>query len=93
MFRKTNIRMLATLFFGLLGFFIITLLTDNRKTGRTFRTDLVGVDAGEVTSLEIYPHQSGGRLVRLLKENGIWLVESEGARYLADESLPASLIG
>ncbi len=93
MFRKSNDKVLAILLAVLLAGVIFTEVMDFRKSGRTFQKDLVEVDAGVVTSLEVYPRMTGGKQIRLAKENEVWQVEYEGNKFPADATLPGMLIG
>lgn len=92
MFRKINIRILATVFAALLALVVLFEFMDSRKGNRTFKTNLVEVAVEEITSVEIYPKVTNGNLVRLFKENDLWKVESEGKKYNADQSTPGRLI-
>jgi hypothetical protein len=67
-------------------------MADSRKGGRTFREELVDVSPDEVTSLEISPKVEGNKVIKLLKENDSWFVESGDKRYRADPSLPSAMI-
>jgi hypothetical protein len=92
MYRKLNIKILAIIFSILLVVVILTELADSRRGGRTFREDLVEVNPAEVTSLEISPKVEGNKVIKLVKENDLWFVESDDNRYRADQSLPSSMI-
>ncbi len=92
MYRKLNIKILALIFSVLLLVVVLTELADSRKGGRTFREDLVDVDAEKVSLIEIKPRVTGGTDIKLYKENDQWIVESEDKKYKADQSSASSLI-
>ncbi|TNF46126.1 MAG: DUF4340 domain-containing protein [Bacteroidetes bacterium] len=92
MFRKINIKILATIFAALLALVILVEFMDARKGNRTFKTNLVEVAVEEITSVEIYPKTTNGAMIKLFRENGLWKVESEGKKYNADQSTPGRLI-
>ncbi len=92
MYRRISIPLLASVFAVLLAIVALTELTDFRKGNRTFKKDLVEVDAATVTAIEIYPKAAEGKKILLSKQNDVWQVESEGKKYLADPSLAESLI-
>ena len=92
MFRKINIKLLATIFVVLLAIVVLVELVDSKKGGRTFREDLVEVNAEDVTALEIYPKVTGGEMIKLFRENDSWKVESAGKIHTADQSVAGSMI-
>ncbi len=92
MYRKINIKILAVIFIVLLVVTVVTQMLDLRKGNRTFKQDLVTVNADEITSLEVYPKSAGGKPVTLKKENDTWTVEADGKAYRADQSAPGSMI-
>jgi hypothetical protein len=92
MYRKLNIKILTAIFTALLVIVILVELADSRKGGRTFREDLVEVEAGEVTSMEIFPKVAGGEMIKLTRQDEMWFAESEGNRYNADGAMVGSMI-
>jgi hypothetical protein len=92
MYRRTDIKVLATIFVVLLALAIVSGLTGTRKSGRTFRSQLVSVEAGDVASIEIFPKAANGELIRLSLDDSTWMVESKGRKYLADPSVASSMI-
>lgn len=84
MFRKINNKLLISVFVVLLALVVIVELMDFRKGNRTFKSDLVEVNAEDVTSIELYPKAVAGKLIRLFRENDVWKVESDGKIYNAD---------
>src|SRR5210317_1594934 len=92
MFRKINTKVLAIIFVVLLALVVLIEIIDNRKGNRTFKSDLVEVVAGEVTSIELYPKVNNGNQIKLFKENDKWKVESEGKKYNADQAIAGQLI-
>lgn len=92
MFRKINNKLLVVIFGILLVIVVIVKLVDSRKGNRTFKSDLVEVNAADVTAIELFPKVANGTLIKLFKENDVWQLESEGKRYNADQSAAASMI-
>ncbi len=92
MYRKINIKILAVIFIVLLVVTVVTEMVDLRKGNRTFKQELVTVNADEITSLEVYAKSAGGKPVTLKKENDTWNVEADGKAYRADQSAPGSMI-
>ena len=92
MYRKVNIKILAAIFAVLLVAVVLIEIADSKKGNRTFKADLVEVNADNVTSIELYPKVTAGEKIRLYKENDMWKVESEGQSYSADQSVAGSMI-
>ncbi len=93
MYRRTDIKILAAVFVLLLAAVIISQLTGTRKSGRTFRSQLVSVEAGDMTAIEIFPRAAEGEKIVLTLEDSVWMAESKGKKYLADPSVANSMIG
>ncbi|MDD4225347.1 MAG: DUF4340 domain-containing protein [Mariniphaga sp.] len=92
MFRRINLKALVILFAALLSIVVVVELADSRKGGRTFKSQLVSVEADNITAIEIFPRTTNGQLVKLFKEEERWKVESEGKKYNADPSTAKRLI-
>jgi hypothetical protein len=92
MYRKINIKLLAVIFVVLLVVAVLVELVDISKGSRTFKQDLVKVNADEVTSIEVDAKSAGGKTVVLKKENDVWQVEANGKIYRADQSVAGSMI-
>jgi len=92
MFRKVNIKLLVIIFVVLLAGVVLVQIVDSKKGNRTFKSDLVEVVAEDVTAIELYPKATGGMLIKLVKENDEWKVESEGETFNADQSTAGRLV-
>lgn len=92
MFRKVDIKILASVFVVLLALVIVVELVDSRKGNRSFKGELVNVNADEVTAIEILPRVTNQKSIRLFKESNKWKVEFDGKTYNADASSPRRLI-
>jgi len=92
MYRRTDIKILAAVFMVLLAVVIISQLTGPRKSGRTFRSQLVSVKEGDVTAIEVFPRAAEGEKIMLILEDSVWMAESKGKKYLADPSVARSMI-
>ncbi|MCW8799407.1 MAG: DUF4340 domain-containing protein [Desulfobacter sp.] len=92
MYRKINIKLLAVVFVVLLVLAVLVEMIDIRKGSRTFKQDLVEVNADEVTSIEVDAKSAGGKPVILKKENDVWKVEANGKTYRADQSVAGSMM-
>ncbi len=92
MFRKTDIKILATVFGVLLALVIIVSVIDANNGSRTFKNKLADIDAEQVSSIEIIPKANNFIPIKLVKEGNNWIVESESEKYNADQSLAGELI-
>ena len=92
MFRKINNKLVISVLAVLLVIVVVVQLIDSKKGNRTFKSVLVEVQADEVTSVEIYPNSINGKLIKLIKENDLWKVESEGKKYNADPSTAGIMV-
>lgn len=92
MFRKINQKIILILFVVLLALVIGVFIIDKQKNERTFKDDLVEVNADEVNQILLYPRSERGKEVKLEKENDVWLVINNGKKYPAEESAAASII-
>ncbi len=92
MYRKINIKILAGVFVVLLVVAVMVEMIDMRKGSRTFKQDLVNVNADEITAVEVDAKSAGGKPVTLKKENDVWKVEADGKTYRADQPVAGSMI-
>ncbi len=92
MFRKINNKILISVFVVLLALVVLVEFMDSRKGNRTFKSQLVEVQAGDITTIEIYPKANNGKLIKLFIENDQWKVESEGKKYNADQLTAGRLL-
>jgi hypothetical protein len=92
MYRKTNIKTLAIVFGILLVLVVLVEMIDIRKGSRTFKKVLIEVNADEITGLELQPKAANGKIIKLVRDNDIWQLESEGRKYNADQNIAGNLI-
>ena len=92
MYRKINIKLLAVIFVVLLVLAVLVEMIDMHKGNRTFKQELVKVNADEITAIEVDAKSAGGKPVTLKKENDVWQVEADGKTYRADQSAASSMI-
>lgn len=92
MFRKINTKLLVGIFAGLLILVVATELIDSKKGNRTFKSELINVNADEVTSIEINAKANNKELITLFKENDLWKVKSGDKTYNADASIARRLV-
>ena len=92
MYRKTNIKTLAIVFGILLVLVVMVEMIDIRKGSRTFKKVLIEVNADEITGLELQPKTANGKTIKLVRDNDIWQLESEGRKYNADQNIAGNLI-
>ncbi|MFA7490034.1 MAG: DUF4340 domain-containing protein [Mariniphaga sp.] len=92
MYRKANIKQLTVIFFSVLILVVLVEWIDSRKGNRTFKKDLVKVESGEISAIEIYPRVVHGERIRLFRENDLWMVESGGEKFKADRTIASSLV-
>jgi len=82
MFKKLNVKVLIILLIVLLGIYFISEMFDSSE--RSFKNKLADFDNSNVTTLII--ESSKGDKVKIVNENDIWKVISDGKSYLADET-------
>lgn len=92
MYRKTSIKVLTTIFSVLLAVVVLVGIIDSRKSGRTFRSELVNVNKGDVTAIEVFPRAANGERILLVKEDSLWKVEANGKKFPADQVLAGSMV-
>lgn len=92
MYRKINIKLLAVIFVVLLVLVVLVEMVDISKGSRTFKQELVKVEADEVTSIQVNAKSAGGKTTVLKKENDMWQVEADGKIYRADQSIASSMM-
>ena len=93
MFRKVKIKILLSVFVVLLALVVLVQIIDARKGDRTFKKELVNVNADDVTSIQIAPKISGGEVITLKKDNDNWkVVSKDGEVYGADKGVASNLI-
>lgn len=92
MFRKINTKTILILFAVLLVLVIGVNIIDRQKNERTFKDELVKIDADDITQILIYPKSMKGEEIKLEKENDSWSVIKADKKYPADENAASSVI-
>ncbi len=93
MFRKVSIKILLSVFVVLLAIVVLVKIIDTKKGDRTFRNELVKVNADDITSILLSPKITAGKVITLKKENDSWKVISpEGEVFTADKNAASNLI-
>ena len=92
MYRKINIKTLGITFGILLVLVVLVEMVDIRKGSRTFKKVLIEVNTDEITGLELEPKAANGSTIKMIRENDIWQLESDGKKYNADQSVAGNLI-
>jgi len=92
MFRKSNTKILLAAFIVLLVIVVIIKFAGSGKKKSTFKSELISVDTSLVSSITILPKADAEKEVKLFRENGVWIAESQGKRYDADESVISNLL-
>jgi len=93
MFRKINQKTILILFAVLLVLVIGVTIIDKQKHERTFKNELVEVNADEVTGILIYPRSKKGGKIKIEKDNDSWFVVKDDKKYPADKNAASSVIG
>ena len=75
MFNKLSTKTLIILFAVLLIIVAAFLFHDSKHGERSFRNELVNIDTAKVTSINIYPKNTGHKLVKIFKEGNYWKVD------------------
>ena len=92
MFRKLNLKTILILFAVLLVLVVGVNIIDSQKNERTFKDDLVEVNADDVTQILLYPKSAKGKEIKLEKENDSWQVIKDEKKYPADNGSVSSII-
>ena len=92
MFRKINQKTILILFAVLLVLVIGVTIIDKQKNERTFKDDLVEVNADDVTQILIYPKSMKGEEINLIKEENSWFLIDNDKKYPADKNSASSVI-
>lgn len=92
MFRKINQKTIIILFAVLLVLVIGVTIIDKQKNERTFKDDLVEVNADDVTQILIYPKSMKGEEINLVKEDNSWFLVDSDKKYPADKNSASSVI-
>lgn len=92
MYRKISIKTLGIIFGILLVLVVLVEMVDIRKGSRTFKKVLIEVNADEISGLELQPKAANGNIIKLIRENNTWQLESDGKKYNADQSVAGNLI-
>ncbi|HBL77199.1 MAG: hypothetical protein A2W90_14825 [Bacteroidetes bacterium GWF2_42_66] len=93
MFRKINQKTILILFVVLLALVVGVNFIDRQKNERTFKDDLVEVNADDITQILLYPRSMKGEEIKFEKENGSWMVFKAEKKYPADNNMVSSIIG
>lgn len=92
MFSKLNYKILVVLLIVLGGIYAITTVVQNRKGERTFRAQLVEINAEDVTSIVYYPDPVNGTEIKLIKSPDGWKVHNAEGTFNADGNAVNSLV-
>lgn len=92
MFRKINQKTILILFAALLVLVIGVTIIDKQKNERTFKDDLVEVNADDITQILIYPKSMKGEEIKLEKEADSWFLVDGDKKYPADKNSVSSII-
>ena len=80
MYNKNSNKTLWIVFAALLVIAILVFTTESTKQEKSFKTDIVSIDTGAVTSLSIFPKSQKGKEVKFLKDGEIWKVIGENGK-------------
>ena len=92
MFRRINKKNTFILFFILLGLVVAVKIIDSQKNERTFKDELIKVDADNISTILLFPKTLKGQEIRFEKEDGAWTIISKERKYAADNAMVSALI-
>ncbi|MBV6645202.1 MAG: DUF4340 domain-containing protein [Cyclobacteriaceae bacterium] len=90
MFKKISTIKLLIVLAALVGVFLIVKFTSNQGRSKSYRTELVNIDPGKVTSVEISGPDGTTTLTK--KEEEKWVVSSGGLEKPAVETRVSSML-
>jgi hypothetical protein len=84
---------------GLLIVFAILLiavganqLIKSKKGERSFRKDIIEMEANDINKISIFPKNSGNRNVDLFREDSVWKLKFDGKMFAADQEMINSIV-
>ena len=83
MFNKANPKILAVAFLVLLALVLVVFFTDSDRGRRSFRSELVEFDPGEIDRMHIAP--KGADPFDLIRQDSTWRVQTSGKSYPAKQ--------
>jgi hypothetical protein len=92
MFKKLSFRILAVIFVALLVVLAIKWYVDNKRGESTFKKELVGAGANEITAVAFTPDKQNPEEVRVILEGGQWKIYKGNKSYRADSMLVGNMI-
>jgi hypothetical protein len=92
MSKKKNNLVLLIVFAILLIAVGANQLIKSSKGERSFRKDIIEMQANEINKISIYPKNSGNRNVDLYREDSIWKLKFDGKMFAADQEMINSIV-
>ena len=92
MYRKVSIKTLGVVFVVLLVLVALVEFMDIRNGNRNFKKILIEVNADDINEIDLQPKAANGNIIKLVRENDVWQMESDGKKYNADQSVAGNLI-
>lgn len=87
MSKKKNNRVLLIVFAVLLVAVGLNELIKSSKGERSFRKDIVGIQANDIKKISIFPKNAGNRTVDVFLEDTVWKLKFDGKMFAADQEL------
>ena len=90
--KKVNNNILFLVLVALLGTFVATKIFRSPRLESNVRKDLVAIDSGAISKVEIAPSNSAQEIL-LLREGNTWMVQRAAKKHKADNSTVRSVLG
>ncbi len=92
MSKKKNNRLLLVVFGVLLVAVGVNQLVKSRKGDRTFRKDIIEMQANDIKKISIFPKNSGNRNVDIYLDDTIWMLKFDGKLFAADQDMIKGIV-
>lgn len=87
MSKKKNNRILLIVFAVLLVAVGANELVKSSRGERTFRKDIVGIQANDIKKISIFPKNAGNKVVDVFLEDTVWKLKVDGKLFAADQNV------
>ena len=92
MSNKRNNQILLIVFVVLLVAAGVNALIKSSKGERTFRKDIVEMQANDIKKITIYPKNAGNKNVDVFLEDTVWKLKVEGKMFAADQEMIKGIV-
>lgn len=89
--KKNNLVLIIVLVILVIVVGVNELLKSSRGE-RTFRKDIVEMEASEITKLTIYPKNAGNKTVDIFQQDSVWQLKVDDKLFAADQELISGIV-